>query len=88
MLAGDEVRNIVHRPRTIEGVHRDEVLEDRRLQLAKIFLHTCRLKLECAGCLSRAIKFVGFFVVDRHCIYVHVDAARLLYVGESLFYYR
>ena len=40
VLAGDEVGDVIHRSRTVEGVHGDEVLENRRLQLAEILLHT------------------------------------------------
>ena len=31
MLTVDKVRDVIHRPRTVEGVHRNQVLESRRL---------------------------------------------------------
>ena len=45
-LTVDEVRDIVHRARTIEGVHGYQVLESTRLQLTQVFLHACGLELE------------------------------------------
>ena len=46
LLAGDEVGDVVHGTRTVEGVHCDEVLERAGLQFNEILLHTCRLELE------------------------------------------
>ena len=46
-LTVDEIRDIVHRPRTIEGIHGNQVLKRTGLQLTQIFLHTGRFKLEC-----------------------------------------
>ena len=46
MLSGDEFRYVVHRPRSVQGVHGDEVLELGGLQLAQVFLHAGRFKLE------------------------------------------
>ena len=40
MLALDEVGYVVHRTRTVEGVHGNEVLECTRLQFAQVLLHT------------------------------------------------
>ena len=39
VLAGDEIRDIIHRAGPIERVHGDQILEGRRLQLAQVFLH-------------------------------------------------
>ena len=49
MLAGDELRYVFHRSRTIKSVHGDEVFERRGMQLPQIFLHTGGLELECSG---------------------------------------
>ena len=46
VLAVDEVGNVIHRPRTVEGVHGDQILEGRGFQLAQVFLHAGRLELE------------------------------------------
>ena len=48
VLTTYELRNVAHRSRTVQGVHGDEVFKDGGLQLAQVFLHTSRLKLECA----------------------------------------
>ena len=45
-LTSDECRDVIHRSRTIQGVHSDKIFKDSRLQLTQIFLHTGRFKLE------------------------------------------
>ena len=42
----DEVRDIVHRSRTIKSIHGNQVLESTWLQLAQVFLHAGGLELE------------------------------------------
>ena len=91
VLAGNEVRNVIHRSRTVEGVHGDEVLEYRRLQLTEILLHTRRLELEGSDGLTALIELIGQLVIDRDGIEVN-DIARslldnlacLLHLGEGL----
>ena len=46
VLTIDEVGDVVHRPWTIKGVHRYEVLEGGRLEFAQILLHPSGFKLE------------------------------------------
>ena len=58
ILTGDERWDVVHRSGTVEGVHGNEVLENRGLQLAQILLHTCRLKLERTDGAALLIEFV------------------------------
>ena len=55
MLTVDEVRNIIHRTRTIEGIHGDQIFEGRRLQFAQVLLHSGRFKLECSDGTSVTI---------------------------------
>ena len=83
-----EVRNIVHRARTIEGVHRNEVFETCRLELDKPLLHTRRLELEYAGSVSTAVKLVCKWVFDIDLLYVEFDAVALLDVCLALLYDR
>ncbi len=64
VLTGNERGDIVHRTRTVESIHGDEVLEDGRLQLTEILLHTGRLKLEGSNGLSTLIKLIGQFIID------------------------
>ena len=42
----DEIGNVIHRSRTIKGIHGNQVFKSRRLQLPQVFLHAGRLKLE------------------------------------------
>ena len=55
VLTGDEGWDIVHWSRTVEGVHGDDVLECRGMQLAQVFLHSGRLKLESSDGASFAV---------------------------------
>ena len=84
MLAPDELRDVGHRSRTIEGIHSDEVLEDRRLQLAQVFPHAVRLELEGADGASLLIELIGLGVVEGDVVEVDVDASCELDVGTSL----
>ena len=84
LLAGDEIRNVVHRSRAVEGVHSDDVTDDRRLQLAEVFLHSRRLKLEGADGIARGIQGVGLRVIDRDMVDVDVDASGLLDILQGI----
>ncbi len=53
VLTGNERGDIVHRTRTVESIHGDEVLEDGTLQLVQI-RGAGRLKLEGSDGLSPA----------------------------------
>ena len=64
VLAGDEVRDVVHRAGPVEGVHRDQVLEGRGLQLAQVLLHARGLELERPDGAAFAVEAVGRGVVD------------------------
>ena len=46
VLTTNKLWNIVHRSWTIQSIHGDKVFEYRRVQIAKVLLHTRRLKLE------------------------------------------
>ena len=83
MLTTDERRNVLHRTRTIERVHSDEILENGRLEVAQVFLHSGRLKLERADGAALLVERVGLRVVDGNVVEVDVDAQRLLHVGAG-----
>ena len=83
----NEVGNVVHWPRTIKGVHGNEVFKHRGLQLAQVFLHASRLKLERPDGSSLAIKLVGFGVVDGYFLQVDGLSRRYAHVFHGLFQY-
>ena len=66
VLACNEVGDVVHRTRAVEGVHRNEVLEPRRLQLDEPFLHTLGLELEHAYRVAPREQRVGLGIVYRY----------------------
>ena len=83
MLAGDEIGDVVHGARTVEGIHGYEVFECGRLEFAEIFLHSGRLELECAGGAALAIELIGLGVVDGDFLHVDVDSPREFYVLDG-----
>ena len=84
LLACDEVGDVVHGTRTVEGVHCDEVLECAGLQFDEVLLHTCRLKLEGSCRAAFAVELVGFWVIDGDGLDVEVDAARDLDIFDRV----
>ena len=88
MLTIDEVGDIVHRPRAIKCIHRDEVFEGRGLKFTKVLLHPCRLELEGTDGLPFGIESVGRLVVNGDVVDVDVDPSALLDVGESFLDHR
>ena len=51
----DKVGDVVHRSRTIQGIHGNQILERTGFEFAKIFLHTRRFELECTDGTALAI---------------------------------
>ena len=84
----DEVGDVVHGARTIEGIHGDEILEDGGVQLTQILLHACRLELEGADGLALLIELEGLGVVDGDGVEVYVDATGLLDDSTGLLHLR
>ncbi len=84
VLSGDELRNVLHRARAVEGVHGDEVLEGGGLQLAQVLLHADGLKLERTHRAPVAVELVSGGVFDVHVVDVHFYAEREAYVFQSL----
>lgn len=80
MLAGDELRYVFHRSRTIKSVHGDEVFERRGMQLPQIFLHTGGLELECTGCLSVAIQFISLGVLQTDMVDIQIMSGSQFHV--------
>ena len=74
VLTTDKLRDITHRSWTVKSVHGDKVLKHGRFQLAQVFLHTSRLKLEGTNGTSLLVEFKSFGIVDGNVIEVHLDA--------------
>ena len=84
MLAGDEGRDVVHRSRTVEGVHRDQILELRGPQLLQVFLHAGGLELERARRAPLAIELVGGGIFQADVVDVQLLAGGEAYVLDGL----
>ncbi len=78
MLTVDKRRNVFHRARSVQGVHRDEVFKLVGLQLAQVFLHAHTFKLERAGGFTALKKLVGLQIVQRNVVYIDIDAMAFL----------
>ena len=70
LLSCNEVGDVVHWSRTVEGIHSDQVLKDRRLQFPQVFLHTSRFKLERTHCTPLSVQLVCQVVINRNGIQV------------------
>ena len=88
MLTVDKIGDVVHRARAIEGIHRNQILEGRGLQLAQILLHTRRLELERTRRATFAIELICRRVVDINSVDINVYALRSLYVSHRILYDR
>ena len=82
ILAGNERRDVVHRARTIEGVHGHNVADAVGLQLLEVLLHTGRFELERSHGASCLEEFVGQFVIDWNLFDIDFDASCLADVVE------
>ena len=83
VFAPDEGRDILHRPRTIQGVHGYQVLETVGLEGAEVFFHSGRLELEQPGGISAGEKLEGFFVVQGNFVFIQDDVFRFFDIVET-----
>lgn len=83
VFAPDEGRDILHRPRTIQGVHGYQVLETVGLEGAEVFFHSGRLELEQPGGISAGEKLEGFFVVQGNFVFIQDDMFRIFCIVET-----
>ena len=80
MFSGHERWNIVHRPGTVQGIHRYQVLKTVWDEFLQPFFHSRGLELEHARGISTAIQLVGLFVIDRNLLDIELLSLRFLYV--------
>ena len=78
VLTCNKVRNLVDRPRTVQGVHSDQVKNSRRFQFAQVLLHTRRFKLEHRSRHTLAEQVESLLVIERNVAHVEVNPAILL----------
>ena len=88
MLTVDEVGDVVHRPGTVEGIHSDQILEGRGLELTEVLLHPCRLELEGTHRPSRLVELIGLRVGQRDLVDIDLLPVTLLDIGQSLLDHR
>ena len=73
----DEVRNVIHRSRTVKGVHGNQILKRTGLKLAQVLLHTRRFKLEGSDSSPFTIQAVSRRVVNRHFVNIQYNSLTL-----------
>ena len=88
MFTINKVRNIIHRTRTVKGIHRNQVLKRRRLQLTQVLLHTGRLKLESTDRSSVTVKFISSRILDWNGIDIQFHSFTQTNIFDSLLYNR
>ena len=71
-------RDVLHRPRPVEGDDGDEVLELRGADIVQRLLHAGALELEHPGGVAPREHPVGLLVVERQPVDLDADAARAL----------
>ncbi len=86
MFTFDELRDVFHRSRTVEGIHGNQVLETVRLQCPQVFFHSGGLELEQACGVAPGEKFEGFFVVQGDFVFIQCDVFGFFDVFQACFY--
>ena len=84
MFTVDEVRNVIHRSRTVKGVHGNQILKRTGLKLTQVLLHTCRFKLEGSDSPPFTVQAVSRRVVNRYFIDIQYDSLTLTNVLNGL----
>ena len=83
-LPCDEVRDVVHRAWSVEGVHCDQVLEPLRMEFLEPLFHPGGFELEHRVGVSAAVESVGLLVVDGDGLYVDILTLAEFYVVQAL----
>ena len=73
VLTFDKLRDILHRPRTIQSIHCNQVLKGRGVKFAEILLHTRRFELEGSDSPTITIKIVSGRILNGHHVYINFN---------------
>ena len=76
MFTINKIRDIIHRSRTIKGIHGNQIFECRRLQFAQVLLHTSEFKQEDTCEYPDAIQLVSYRIFQTDMIDIQVMAGR------------
>ena len=85
VLPSDKGWNVLEWPRSVQGVHGDEVAKNRRLQFLQVFLHARGLVLENSNRFAPLKQLVCFFVVQWESIRIQVQSMAVLDVAHCIF---
>ena len=77
VLAANKARNVLNRPRAVQGVHGDQVAKHRRLEVLEVLLHPGRFVLKDADGVSALKELVGGGVVERNRLNINVNSVAL-----------
>jgi len=80
-----ELGDVLHRTRSIQGIHGDKVLELGGLQFFKVFLHPVGFELESTHSKAFTKQFVGFHIIDGNSIDINILCFRFFDVRERFF---
>jgi len=73
MLALDIDLNKLHRPRAVQGVHGNEILNIVWFQLLQVHTHPFRFKLECTDGLAPLVQLERLFIIQGDLIDIDLD---------------
>ena len=65
MFTPNEAIDKLHWPRTIQGDHRDNILECASFEVAQITFHTGRFKLEHTSSFGSLEKLISLLIIKR-----------------------
>ena len=84
VLPLDKRRDVFERPRTVQGVHRNEIAKHRGLQILEVLLHPRGFVLEDADGLAALEELVGLSVVEREAVRVEIDTVAVLDIAHRV----
>ena len=78
MFGLDKGRDVLHRPRAVEGYHGSNITEGGWLKLFDVAAHTRPLQLEDAGSFAIGEQLKGLGIVHREMVEVNLDTPVLI----------
>jgi hypothetical protein len=85
VLSADIIRDELHRPRPVECVHGNQVVDTGRFELFQIFAHSFRFKLKYADRTAFLIQFKCRRIIQRNIVQVILPAMIFFYKADRRF---
>ena len=79
MFSGNKAWNVLHRARSVKGVHGNKIIKDRWLQVFHVLLHSGGFILENPYCFSPLEQLIGFLIIERKTIWIKINVMSALH---------